>query len=84
MPSHYRRDFELTLRCPVCGGGSEVRDSRPAIAEDGGLSWKRVRRCIDCRARFRTIERVEDDPRPPPRSELPEAAAHREWFARGL
>jgi transposase-like protein len=48
-----RRIF--SMKCPMCGEATEVRDSRP---RRGGFDWHRRRRCTGCDFRFSTREVV--------------------------
>ena len=41
------------MRCPQCGGPTDVRDSRVSTAQD---SVRRRRGCLDCEYRFTTYE----------------------------
>lgn len=50
-PEHVRHNF----RCPVCGGGTKVCDSRIRP----GNVCRRRRRCLECDHRFSTREIVE-------------------------
>ena len=45
------------MDCPNCGGKLSVVDSRPAA----GNSTRRRMKCIDCDARFSSIERIIDN-----------------------
>ena len=44
------------MDCPNCGGKLSVVDSRPAA----GNSTRRRMKCLDCDARFSSIERLTD------------------------
>lgn len=44
------------MRCPKCGGDTQVIDSRPD-EKHGWYIWRR-RRCYDCTYRFTTEERA--------------------------
>ncbi len=46
----------LSMRCPQCGGPSNVVDSRPS-----GGSLRRRRVCRSCDLRFTTFEQIEGD-----------------------
>lgn len=39
------------MKCPICGGNTEVRDSRPKVD-----TIYRRRRCVKCNYRFSTVE----------------------------
>lgn len=43
------------VRCPMCGGGTSVTDSRPV---EGGKMIRRRRQCMECQHRITTFERA--------------------------
>lgn len=55
------------MKCPVCGGRTEVKESRPRAKN---TEVRRRRRCIHCDHRFSTLEEVHEPAHGPRAHEL--------------
>lgn len=75
-------DKEGGVRCPLCAFATQVKDSRPGVAN----SIRRRRRCLQsrCGFRFTTYESVYDDSRPIDETQLGVLVARCEQAGRFL